>query len=83
MIAQIAGWDWRSILEPRTLIFIAMGAVGFSAIFIPHWRRVREVEASARLKLKMLERGFSADEIERARDAGNEHGTKVRSAGDS
>lgn len=83
MMALIAGWDWRSILEPRTLVFIVMGVVGFSAIFIPHWRRVREVEASTRLKLKMLDRGFSADEIERVINAGDEHPTSVRSSDDS
>ena len=60
-----------------------MGVVGFSAIFLPHWRRVREVEAAARLKLKMLERGFSADEIERVINAGDDHQTSGPSSGDS
>lgn len=70
MFAQIAAWNWDTFLEPRTLVFVVMGVVGVSAIFIPNWRKVRQTEANTRLKHKMIERGFSADEIERVLNAG-------------
>lgn len=72
MFAQIAVFDWSRILKPETLIFIMAGVVAVSAVVLPQWRRVREVEASSRLKQKMIDRGFSAEEIERVLNAGGD-----------
>ena len=79
MFAQMAAWSWSQILEPRTLVFVMCGAVGLTAIILPQWRRVREVEASTRLKHKLIDRGFSADEIERVLKAGDEDETSISS----
>ena len=72
MFAQMAVFHWSQLLEPKTLVFVMAGVVAVSAIVLPHWRRVREVEASSRLKQKMIDRGYSADEIERVLNAGDD-----------
>ena len=75
MFAQIAAFDWSRILKPETLIFLMAGVVAVSAIVFPQWRQVRQIEASNRLKQKMIDRGSSADEIERVLKAGEEDET--------
>lgn len=79
MFAQMAAFDWSRILKPETLIFIMAGVVAVSAIAFPQWRRVREVEASSRLKQKMIDRGYSAEEIERVLKAGGDEVASERS----
>ena len=72
MFAQLAAWDWSQLLRMPTLVFVVGSVIAVIAIVLPHWRRVREVEAASRLKQKMVDRGFSADEIERVLSAGDE-----------
>ena len=79
MLMQIAVFDWSRLLKPETLIFIMAGVVAVSAIVLAHWSRVREVEAASRLKQKMIDRGFSADEIERVLNAGGDEEASERS----
>ena len=66
------GWNWGQLLDPGTLVFVMGGVVAVSAIVFPQWRRVRHTEAATRLKHKMIDRGFSADEIERVLNAGED-----------
>lgn len=72
MFAQIAVFHWSQLLKMPTLVFIVGGVIALFAIVLPQWRRVREVEASSRLKQKMIDRGYSADEIERVLNAGDD-----------
>lgn len=72
MFAQIAAFDWSQLLRTPTIVFVVGGVIAVFAIVLPHWRRVREVEAASRLKQKMIDRGFSADEIERVLKASDD-----------
>lgn len=45
--------------------FVAVAAVWIAAMSLKAWRRHRESAYNARLKQMMIERGMSADEIER------------------
>lgn len=72
MFAQMAVFDWSRLLRMPTLVFVVGGVIAVFAIVLPQWRRVREVEAASRLKQKMIDRGFSADEIERVLKAGDD-----------
>jgi hypothetical protein len=61
--------------DPALLIPIIMaicgGLVGIVAIIAYHWHNVRQVEVEAALKQDMLNRGMTADEIERVVKASN------------
>ncbi len=54
------------------------GVVAVTAIVARQWRRVRVAEAVAGLRAQMIERGYSADEIEKALHAGLEPGKHDR-----
>ena len=66
--------DWNSILQPPGLPVILLitvaGAVGLAAIIAPQVRRTAE----ARLKDRMVHRGFTADAIQTVLDAGTHRG---------
>ncbi|MCH7591411.1 MAG: hypothetical protein IH989_01345 [Planctomycetes bacterium] len=79
MFAQLAAWDWSQLFKMPTLAYVACGITAIFAIALPHWRRVREVEASSRLKQKMIDRGYSAEEIERVLKAGRDEEASERS----
>ena len=55
-----------------------VGVVAITAIIARQWRRVRVAEAVAGLRAQMIERGYSADEIEKALRAGLEPGKRDR-----
>ena len=89
MFAQQAGSgiDWNTLLTAETvplMLFLALaGLVALIAIIARQWRQVRVGEAEAGLKLRMIERGFSADEVERVLQAGlatGRHGRRHGSA---
>lgn len=58
--AMLAGGDDAAIA-----VFVMGGVVAVISIVTHHWRKHREVAYNARLKQLMIERGMSADEIER------------------
>jgi hypothetical protein len=60
-------------------IFVVGGLIALTAILSHHWRRHREIAYNARLKQLMIERGMTADEIERVVQATpNEMGRAAR-----
>jgi len=54
------------------LFWCVVGVVAVTAIIARQWRRVRVAEAVAALKAQMIEKGYSAEEIEKALQAGLE-----------
>ena len=67
---ELAEIDWNTLLEPPAIVFIVGGIIALVAIIVPQWRKAQQAAAEARLKEQMLQRGFSADEIERVIRAG-------------
>jgi hypothetical protein len=69
------GW-WHSLFDHLpgilfiTFIFGGWVIVAIVRSFTDNWRKVREAEQVAALKQSMVERGMSADEIERVLKAG-------------
>jgi hypothetical protein len=60
------------------LFWCVVGVVAVTAIIARQWRRVRVAEAVAALKAQMIDKGYSADEIEKALHAGLEPGKRDR-----
>jgi hypothetical protein len=61
-------YDWLMSLGPGIIGVIAvLGGfiISVVAILAGNWRRVRQIEMEISLKHEMLERGMSAEEIER------------------
>jgi hypothetical protein len=56
-----------------TFLFGGWVIVGVVRAFTDNWRKVREAEQLAALKQSMVEKGMSADEIERVLKAGGPH----------
>jgi len=75
MLAESAGIDWNTLLQqPDALGMI----IGFSATTIiivgvtiaVQWRKAVQARYAADLTARMIERGFTADDIERVLSAG-------------
>jgi hypothetical protein len=78
--------DWNSLFaDPGLLVVVAVwiivGGVVLGAIIAVQWRKVEQTRAEARLKERMVERGFTADEIVKVTDAGAGHGGARKAAG--
>jgi hypothetical protein len=76
---MLAGFDnswWSSFFDNLpavlciTFIFGGWVIVAIVRSFTESWRRVRETEQAAALKQSMVEKGMTADEIERVLKAG-------------
>ena len=81
----LADSDWTWLLRPPTLwgvVSFAWVVVALVAIIGPQWRRVHRNSEAARLIRQMVDRGFSADEIERVLNAGMSQGDYSRSRRD-
>ena len=69
-MATLATIDWQPILEggdgPPLLVFLATGIVIIAVVAMVQWRRVRIAEAEASLKMRMVERGYSPEQIAQA-----------------
>ncbi len=79
MSTFLAEIDWNALLnqDASLIAFVVAGVVGLisvTAIVMPQWRRAHEVRTLARLKGRMIERGFSADEIVNVINAGTKPG---------
>lgn len=84
---MLAGIDWNTLLRDddfSLLLFLSLAAlVALVTVITVQWRRIRVAEAEAALKLRMVERGLSVEEIERVLRAGlaaGHHKERRRSA---
>lgn len=74
MLAEFSGWN--SLIENTpailaiTFIFGGWVMVAVVRSFTDSWRKVREAEQVAALKQSMVDKGMSADDIERVLKAG-------------
>ena len=66
----LASSEVTRLLTPPTVWGIAALVVALVSIIGPQWRRVHCNSEAARLIRQMVDRGFSADEIERVLNAG-------------
>jgi hypothetical protein len=73
---MLAEFSWNELFEKLpavlciTFIFGGWVIVAIVRSFTESWRRVREAEQSAALKQSMVEKGMSAEDIERVLKAG-------------
>jgi hypothetical protein len=68
--AQYTSADWiRRLLDPDTLVLVLIFGggmvVGLVGIIAHHWRRLRQTEIETEMKREMLNRGMSAEDVER------------------
>ena len=65
MSPLLAEIDWNALVQselfPVTIFLTVTGLVAITAIIAVQWRKAQEL----RLKEKMIDRGFTADEIDR------------------
>jgi hypothetical protein len=72
-----ADFSWNNLIENMpailciTFIFGGWVMVAIVRSFTDSWRRVREAEQTAALKQSMVDKGMSADDIERVLKAGS------------
>jgi hypothetical protein len=74
MSSQIA-WEWLSRLGENPfidLLLIGTFVVIAVAVIAVQWRRVRVAEIEGALKKQMLERGMTAEDIEKVLEAKSE-----------
>ncbi len=76
-MVTLANSNWVDLFENPLVFVIAvvivLGAVGIVGIVASQWRRVRIGEAESAVKLRMVEKGYSADQIERVLQARMDH----------
>ncbi len=78
MLTLMAEIDWNSLLRNDDFIMpvllavliVTIGAIIGAAIIVPQWRKARRERDEAGLKSQMIQRGFSAAEIERVLKVG-------------
>jgi len=65
----LASFDVQSFLQSDECVvmtvFFTAGFVATVAILTTQWRRVRVAETEGAIKMRMIEKGYNADEIER------------------
>lgn len=59
------------LLHPQVLWPIVIGVVIVVSVLADQWRKVRQREIDANLKMEMVRQGMSADDIERVMSAGS------------
>jgi hypothetical protein len=80
----LADFSWNSLFEnlgPTLLVVFLFGGWVIVAVvrsFTCNWRKVREAEQTAALKQSMIERGMSAEDIERVLNAGAKPGNLTK-----
>lgn len=76
MLGQCIGSavDWNQFLNGDIFALVLClsigGLVSVIAIVARHWKQVRVAESEAGLKMRMIERGFSAEQIDKVLRAG-------------
>jgi hypothetical protein len=65
----LSGFDWNTYVREGDfaglVVCIIMAIIVITALALWHWSKVRIAEAELRLKERMVDRGFSPEEIER------------------
>ena len=83
-MVTLAGSSWVDLfMSPDGAVifmFVAMATVSIVGIVAGQWRRVRLGEAESALKLRMVEKGYSADQIERVLQARMDHRRRRKTA---
>ncbi len=79
MSLLLAEADWNTLLDdPGILAVVAVwaivGVVVLGSIIAIQWRKVQQAKHEANLKQRMIERGFTADEIVSVINAGTAQG---------
>ena len=75
MPMNLAEIDWNTLLQKPDvlplLLFLGVGGlVLLTAIIAVQWRKAQQATCAARLKERMIERGYSAEEIKTVLSAG-------------
>ena len=86
MVLLLSEVDWNSLLHEPDMLPIMLvtgfaGIIGLAAIIAPQWRKAQQAGNEARLKERMIERGFTADEIKTVINASAE-GKRVAGVAD-
>ncbi len=68
----LAEFNWSSLVAPEVLVFVVGGLIAIIAILAGAVTSVMNNRSQARLKMDMLDRGMSAEEIERIVNAGTD-----------
>jgi hypothetical protein len=68
MASLLADIDWNTLLQARdTLVFLVIPAtlvvIILGVVIAVQWRKVQQAKYDAELKLRMIEHGFTADQI--------------------
>lgn len=66
--------NWDNFLSPGVFAIFMVFSMIIISIIASHWFRISKVNSDNELKRDMLERGMSAEEIERVINAGNAGG---------
>ena len=85
MSSLLAEIDWNTLLGDRELLTVVVvwaivGIVVLGIIIAIQWRKVQQSKRDADLKERMIERGFTADEIVSVINAGTSRGKPRESA---
>ncbi len=68
MASQLAEIDWNMLLQSPDILIALMMPAAFVLIILGvtiaiQWRKAQQAKYDAELKLRMIERGFTAEEI--------------------
>ena len=61
---------WEVLFGIPQVIFVVGGAIAITGVIAVQWRMIHEARDRRELKRQLVERGFSAEEIERVIRAG-------------
>ena len=70
MNVTLSAIDWNLLLGPPTIFGLGGIVLAIVAVVAPQWRRVQQTTILAKLTRDMLDRGFTAEQIERILEAG-------------
>ncbi len=73
---MLAASIWQSIFGMPQIAIVMGCLIPISSIAFGYWFKAQKVQSENRLKKSMVERGMSAEEIERILAAGTEDGSE-------
>ena len=81
ILLQASGFDWNALFDEDVIVFLIPLAgclIGLAAVVGYTWYWVVKAKTEADLKKSMIEKGMSADDIERIIDIGIESKRKAQ-----